>query len=124
MATSSSNGNNGGEKQRKSNWWVRLWRAMAQGRFLSLAFFKKYGVYILGIVLMFLAYISNKFECQKQMQDVMNLKTELVNAQTDLVNASAKYNSLIRESQMTDLVRQQHIDLQAPDQPPYQLRSK
>ena len=73
---------------------------------------------------MMLMYISNKYVCQNYMRDVMNLKVELENAKTDCVNASAKYNSMIRESQMTAFVDTMHIDLSAPEQPPYQLSEK
>jgi len=40
------------------------------------------------------------------------------------VNASAKYNSMIRESRMTQYVQQMNIDLAAPQEPPYHLNSK
>ena len=95
-----------------------------QGRFFSLDFFKRNAVYIIALVVMALAYIANKFVCQSSMQEVMTLKTELSNAQTDLVNASARYNSMILESEMTSLMRERHIDLSAPQEPPYQLKSK
>ncbi|MBR4829571.1 MAG: hypothetical protein IKZ92_07210 [Muribaculaceae bacterium] len=95
-----------------------------QGRFLSLDFFKRYAVYVIAMVVMALAYIANKFVCQSSMQEVMTLKTELANAQTDLVNSSAKYNSMIRESEMTRLMREKHIGLTAPSDPPYELRTK
>ncbi len=94
-----------------------------QGRFFSLDFFKRNAVYIIALVVMALAYIANKFVCQSSMQEVMTLKTELSNAQTDLVNASARYNSMILESEMTTLMHQRHIDLSAPMEPPYQLKS-
>jgi hypothetical protein len=48
----------------------------------------------------------------------------LANAQTDLVNASAKYNSMIRESEMTRLMQEKHIGLTAPKEPPFELQSK
>ncbi len=95
-----------------------------QGRFFSLDFFKRNAVYIIAIVIMALAYIANKFVCQSSMQEVITLKTELANAQTDLVNASAKYNSMIRESEMTKLMQEKHIGLAAPLDPPYELKSK
>ena len=95
-----------------------------QGRFFSLDFFKRNAVYIIALVVMALAYIANKFVCQSSMPEVMTLKTELSNAQTDLVNASARYNSMILESEMTTLMHQRHIDLSAPKEPPYQLKSK
>lgn len=94
-----------------------------QGRFFSLDFFKRNAVYIIALVVMTLAYIANKFVCQSSMQ-VLNLKVELANAQTDLVNASADYNSMILESEMTKLMREKHLGLTAPDDPPYELKSK
>ena len=90
-----------------------------QGRFFSLDFFKRNAVYIIAMVI-----IANKFVCQSSMEEVLKLKTELANAQTDLVNASARYNSMIRESEMTKLMREKHIGLSAPMEPPYQLNSK
>ena len=58
------------------------------------------------------------------MEEVIKLKTELANAQTDLVNSSAKYNSMIRESEMTKLMREKHLGLSAPLEPPFELNSK
>lgn len=95
-----------------------------QGRFFSLEFFKRNAVYIIALVIMALAYIANKFVCQSSMEEVIKLKTELSNAQTDLVNASARYNSMIRESEMTRLMQEKHIGLVAPLEPPYELKSK
>jgi hypothetical protein len=81
-------------------------------------------VYIIALVIMALTYIANKFVCQSSMQEVITLKTELANAQTDLVNASAKYNSMIRESEMTKLMQEKRLGLAAPTEPPYSLREK
>ena len=95
-----------------------------QGRFFSLDFFKRNAVYIIALVIMALAYIANKFVCQSSMEEVIRLKTELANAQTDLVNASAKYNSMIRESEMVKRMRSRNLGLTAPLDPPYELKSK
>ena len=93
-----------------------------QGRtFLSLEFFKRNFVYVVACVVMMLMYISNKYVCQNAIREVMVLKEELDNAKTDNVNASANYNSMIRESQMKLLVDTLHLDLIAPDQPPFIL---
>jgi len=99
-------------------------RDFFQGRFFSLEFFKRYWVYVVFVVVMALAYIANKFVCQSSMQEVITLKTDLANAQTDLVNASAAYNSMIRESEMTKLMREKNLGLTAPKEPPYELKSK
>ena len=55
---------------------------------------------------------------------LLSLKTDLANAQTDLVNASAQYNSMIRESEMVKLMNQRNLGLDAPLDPPYELKSK
>ena len=99
-------------------------RGVWQGRILSLELFRRNFLYIIAIVGMLLMYIGNKFECQSKMAQVMQLKKELDNAKTDCVNASARYNSKIRESQMKALVDTMHIDLTAPNQPPYHLTKK
>ncbi|MCF0181527.1 MAG: hypothetical protein HUK11_04650 [Muribaculaceae bacterium] len=94
------------------------------GKFLSVAFFKRYTIHIAFIVGMVLMYISNKYTCQKYMTEINQLKEQLESANTDWVNASAKYNSMIRESQMKAFVDTMHIHLIAPEQPPYSLDTK
>ena len=112
------------EKRSKAATGKKAGKDIIQGRFLSLDFFKRYAVYVIALVIIALMYIANKFVCQSSMQEVMTLKTELANAQTDLVNASAKYNSMIRESEMTRLMQEKHIGLTAPKEPPFELQSK
>lgn len=92
--------------------------------FLSLEFFRRNFLFIIFITGLLLMYIGNKFECQSKMQEVMSLRTELDNAKTDCVNASARYNSMIRESQMKAYVDTMHIDLSNPERPPYHLSKK
>ena len=96
---------------------------LIQGRFFSLDFFKRNWYYVVFIVAMALDYIGNKFSSQRSIQELITLKTELANAQTDLVNASAKYNSMIRESQMVKLMSEKRLDLTPPLDPPYELNS-
>lgn len=99
-------------------------KGFIQGRMLSLEFFKRNWVYAVFVVAMALAYIGNKFACQRSIQELLSLKTDLANAQTDLVNASAQYNSMIRESEMVKLMNQRNLGLTAPQDPPYELKSK
>ena len=113
------------QRKRRNSKAQKAVKGVIQGRsFLSWDFFKRNAVYIVAATIMMLMYISNKYVCQNYMRDVMNLKVELENAKTDCVNASAKYNSMIRESQMTAFVDTMHIDLSAPEQPPYKLSEK
>jgi len=107
---------------KNSNRGKKVFKEAVQGRtFFSFDFFKRNIVYIAAITIMMLMYISNKYVCQNSMKEVMDLKAQLENAKTDCVNTSARYNSLIRESRMKQYVDSMHIDISAPDQPPYHL---
>ena len=113
------------QRKRRNSKAQKAVKGVIQGRsFLSWDFFKRNAVYIIAATVMMLMYISNKFVCQSYMQQVLDLKIELANAKTDCVNASAAYNSQIRESQMVAFVDTMHIDLTAPEQPPYHLNEK
>lgn len=96
-----------------------------QGRsFLTLEFFRRYWPYIVSLTVMVLMYISQKYESQSKLQEIKDKTTQLDNAKTDCVNASAKYNSMIRESQMKAFIDTMHIDLSSPEKPPYILDDK
>jgi len=97
---------------------------LIQGRFFSLDFFKRNWVYVVFVVAMALAYIGNKFACQSSIQELLSLKVDLANAQSDLVDSSAKYNSIIRESEMTKLMREKNLGLSSPKDPAYLLKSE
>lgn len=99
-------------------------RYFLQGRIFSLDFFKRNAKYIVLLVVMALAYIANKFECQRSIQELLSLKTDLADAQTDLVTSSANYNSMILESEMSKRMQQQHMGLGTPHEPPYILKSE
>lgn len=94
------------------------------GKILSIEFFKKNVIYIAFAVGMMLMYISTKYTCQKYQAEIITLNNELDKATTNWVNSSARYNSMIRESQMKAYVDTMRIDLVAPEQPPYNLDVK
>ena len=110
MATDKKNSKN---KKSIAKQWV-------QGRsFLTLDFFRRNGLYILGVTALIMMKISKKYEYQNCLQQVISLSKDLENAETDCVMAGAKYNSQIRERIDTS-----HIDLTMPDQPPYKIKDK
>ena len=113
------------KKNNASTTGKKAGKVIIQGRIFSLEFFKRNWVYVVFVMAMALAYIGNKFACQSSMEELLQLqKTDLVNAQTDLVSASAKYNSMIRESEMVKLINDRHLGLAAPLDPPQELKSK
>ncbi len=100
-------------------------KRVLQGRlFLSFDFYRRNWIYIVAGVLMMMMYIAQKYETQSNLEKVMMLTEELDNAKTDCVNASARYNSMIRESHMKQYIDTMHINLTSPEQPPYKLTSK
>lgn len=101
---------------------LSLLSELMHGRlFFSYDFFSRYWFYVVLITVLIVAYISMKYDTQNKMNELQRLEVDLNNAKTDCVEASARYNSRIRESQMVDMVDTMHIDLSAPDQPPYRL---
>ena len=115
MATDKKNSKN---KKSIAKQWV-------QGRsFLTLDFFRRNGLYILGVTALIMMKISKKYEYQNCLQQVISLSKDLENAETDCVMAGAKYNSQIREREMMMRIDASHIDLTMPDQPPYKIKDK
>ena len=104
---------------------VGIFKSFLQGRlFLTLDFFKRNWIYVLSATIMVLMYIANKYNYLDNLERVGSLKKELNNATTDCVDASARYNSMIVESNMKELLDSLHIDLSTPDLPPYRLTEK
>lgn len=103
---------------------LELLQEIVQGRlFLTLGFFKRYGIYVAFVTVLMLMYISNKYTHMSEMAQTETLRKELNNAKTDFVGASANYNSHIVESKMIEMVREKGLDLRTPDEPPYLLNN-
>ena len=101
---------------------AHLARRAAQGQlFLTLDFYRRNWLLILFGMGLVLAYIAQKYETQSNLEKVMQLSVQLEDAKTDYVNSSARYNSMIRESNMREFVDTMHINLTSPEQPPYKL---
>ena len=100
-------------------------RNFLQGRaFLTLDFFMSHMLWIAFIIVMLLTYIGNKYECQLGLQETIALQAKLENAKTDCVEARGTYYSMILESHMKEYIDTMHVDLAAPEQPPYHIKNK
>ncbi len=97
-------------------------RETVQGRSISLEFFKRYAIYIVGLIIMVLFYIGNKYIYQSRQETVLRLEKDLKDVHTDLVDMSARYNSMVRESHMISYVDSLNLPLTAPDKPPYVIK--
>ncbi len=98
-----------------------LGRAL-RGRFISTDFFSRHWITVALSVLMFVWYITNKYECQTSMETIQKLEKELEIVRTERVREQSTYMSRIRESSMLQLVRRNHLDLEVQDTPPYKIK--
>lgn len=105
------------EKRNRENFLNRLF----MGKLVSLQFFTRNWLYVLGIVVFFILYIASKYQVRSQMEQISKLRRELSSEKSDLVRASEKYNTQIREPQMRELLDTLDIDLIMPDKPAYRL---
>lgn len=98
-----------------------LWRRLVHGRMLSLDFFRRHWIIVVGIVAMLMVYITNRYKCQTQMETIQKLNTELEVAKTERVRAKSAYMSRIRESSMQHMVDSLHLGLTIQEQPPFKI---
>ena len=113
------------KEKKKNSVGKSIAKQWIQGRsFLTLDFFRRNGLYILGVKALIMMKISKKYEYQDCLQEAIDLNEQLENASTDCVIAGAKYNSQIRESVLITIIDSCHIDLTAPEKPPYKLSEK
>ncbi len=110
-----SNNNKNNKKQEKNGWFNEL----RYGRSLSLDFFKANAWLMILFVAAILALIGLRYKTRTKMGEIQKLTAELQMAQSAKLNEKAKYMSMIRESEMTKMLREKNLNLQFQDQPPF-----
>lgn len=98
--------------------------SFVSGRLVAIEVLRKYMGILILVLLLLIGYIANKFNCQMDMEQIKQLKTELSRVKTDYVNASASYYSRIRETEMKQLVDSFNLGLESPEQPPYKIEGE
>lgn len=96
-----------------------IMRRAIHGRVLSLDFFSRHWLWVLTIVVMLMIYLTSRYTCQTQMEDIQRLTRELEVAKTERVREKSAYMSRIRESQMQLMVDSLRLGLTVQEQPPY-----
>lgn len=92
-----------------------------RGKLISTDFFSRNWITVALLVLMFVWYITNKYECQTSMETIQQLEKRLEIVKTERVKEQSRYMSRIRESSMRALVRRNNLDLEIQDTPPYKV---
>lgn len=109
---------------KKRNWSERLMGDALHGRILSMDFFRRHWLPVLGVVVMLMIYITNRYTCQTQMETIQRLEKQLEVAKTERVREKSSYMSRIRESKMQHKVDSLGLGLTVQEQPPYRLSGK
>ncbi len=99
------------------SWWVDV----KYGRSLSVEFFKKNAWLLMIFVVTVLALIGLRYKTMTKMEEIKRLTTELQIAESSKLQEKAAYMSLIRETEMRRLVRENGLGLEFQEQPPYEL---
>lgn len=113
MATSSQPTNN----DSRDSWFTHV----RHGRLMSVDFFARNWVTVLTVIIMFLIYITNKYQCQTRMETIQSLQHRLEIVKTECVLQHSHYMSRTRESAMRELVDTMHLGLSARELPPYKI---
>lgn len=106
-------------RTRRDTWMLRA----LHGRVLSIDFFRRNWMVVVGVVAMLMIYITNRYQCQTQMEKIRKLETQLEVAKTERVRAKSTYMSRIRESSMQEMADSLKLRLTVQDQPPYELKT-
>ena len=94
------------------------------GRIISIDFFRRNWWVVLGVVVMLMVFITNRYTCQTQMERIRSLERELEVAKTERVRAKSAYMSKIRESSIQEMVDSLGLGITVQEQPPYRLSRK
>ena len=91
------------------------------GRMLSIDFFRRHWIAVLGVVIMLMIYITNRYTCQTQMETIQRLQHDLEVAKTERIREKSAYMSQIRESQMQHRVDSLGLGLTVQERPPFRI---
>lgn len=93
-------------------------RDILNGNILTKKFFQKqYGLLIMIAALTFL-YVDNRFYCEKQLANEIDLKKKILDAKYESLTISAELMEISRQSNVMKLVNANGIDLIESQSPP------
>ena len=91
------------------------------GKTVSVNFFKNNAWLLLIFIVIVLALMGMRYKTKTKMEQIKALEKELVQSESDKLREKASYMSLIRETEMLRLVRENNLGLIFQEQPPYQI---
>ena len=91
------------------------------GKTVSVNFFRDNVWLLIIFISIVLALMGVRYKTQTKMEEIKKLEKELVESESDKLREKAAYMSLIRESEMMRLVKQNKLGLIFQEQPPYEV---
>lgn len=91
------------------------------GKSVSVNFFKANAWLLIIFITIVLALMGMRYKTKTKMEQIKKLEKELVQSESDKLKEKAAYMSLIRETEMLRLVRENQLGLIFQEQPPYEI---
>lgn len=98
-----------------------LFNRLLEGRLVSAEFFVRHWLQIFVLLAMILVYITNRYSCQRSMEQIRQLHNRLDIVQTESYRIRGEYMGRIRESQMRQQLDSLGLDLAVQSRPPYHI---
>ena len=94
---------------------------MRYGKTVSVNFFRNNAWLLIIFIAIVLALMGMRYKTKTKMEEIKRLETELVRSESDKLREKAAYMSLIRETEMMRLVKENKLGLIFQEQPPYEI---
>lgn len=108
-------------KTEKNKTRDNLFKRLIEGTLLSGDFFARHWLQIFLVLAMVLVYITNRYSCQRSMEQINRLNNRLEVVRTESIRIRGEYMGRIRESSMQRSVAEAGLDLAVQSQPPYKI---
>ncbi|MDP4271660.1 MAG: FtsL-like putative cell division protein [Bacteroidota bacterium] len=96
-------------------------RDVIGGQVLANGFLERNAGLIAMILFMTFFYISNRYECQQKMMDIVKLQKKLTDVKYEALTRSAELMGGSKQSQVKNLILENGIELEESQTPPYKL---
>ena len=94
---------------------------MRYGKTVSVNFFRNNAWLLIIFISIVLALMGVRYKTKTKMEEIKKLEKELVESESNKLREKAAYMSLIRETEMMRLVKDNHLGLIFQEQPPYEI---
>ncbi len=94
------------------------------GEFLSSDVFKRNIWYIVMLIAMTIVYISNRYEVQREIVEIDQLKRERLDARYEALTVSSELTVRTRQSKIENYISDKENALQVPENPPYIIKKE